>query len=150
MLNWVKFLLVIWGIAAQTVTANAGMPGSSTALYLDIPSGETAFVVDPTKREIQWDMGTCQRTIGIEKDDKPHKSDLKTITSEVFLDKVTLGNRQVELKQQFRFHLVGSSDTASMEVYNSVRGGWSTVPVVKATSCALHAICRSRAELPPC
>jgi len=113
-------------------------------VFLQVEGGETAFVVDDNASEAWWVLETCKRAIPIESSSKSQTS----LQSKVLRDDVKLGSRQVELRQQFRFHL--ASVPASVEVYNSVRGGWAPVPVKVEPTCHQSAECRSRMELPEC
>jgi hypothetical protein len=113
-------------------------------VLLQVEGGETAFVVDDKAGQAWWVLETCKRALPIENASKSQTS----LQSQLLRDQVELGSRQVELRQQFRFHM--ASVPASVEVYNSVRGGWSPVPVRVEPTCHQSAECRSRMELPEC
>jgi len=78
------------------------------------------------------------------------------MTSKIIRNNTRIGNRQIVLKQQFRFSFhtsLADAPTGSftspitVEVYNSLRGGWSAVPVRQS---AYDATCRQRMEAPEC
>ena len=68
--------------------------------------------------------------------------------SRPMVDDVKLGSRQIKLRQQFRFDL--ASTPPSVSIYNSVRSGWSPVPVQRIDACSSQPDCRARMELPEC
>lgn len=113
------------------------------AVMLEIIDGDTAFMVDEQAFKAWWVVGECRRPIPLE-----GKTSNKSMSSTVMSEDVTLGTRQIRLEQQFRFNL--AKTPASVEVYNSMRGGWSSVPVQVNTTCSATATCRSRMELPEC
>ena len=116
-----------------------------TPILLEVINGETAFVVDPERYEAGWIVGQCQRDIPL---DSAKQSSQEVMTSLKTSDEVTLGLRQVVLEQQFRFNL--TTTPVTVEVFNSVRGGWSDVPVRENASCHLQAACKKRMESPDC
>ena len=128
---------------------------AETAQMLEIIDGDTAFVVDKTNNAAWWVVGECRRPIPVQ----PQKNSNKTITSKIIRNNTRIGNRQIVLKQQFRFNFQtrvadtpnGSINTPiTVEVYNSLRGGWSAVPVRLNAQCAYDATCHQRMELPEC
>ena len=128
---------------------------AKTAVLLEIIDGDTAFVVDKTNNAAWWVVGECRRSIPVE----PQKNTNKTITSKIIRNNTRIGNRQIELKQKFRFsfdtHMADTQNGAintpiTVEVYNSLRGGWSAVPVRLNAQCAYDATCRQRMEAPEC
>jgi len=125
---------------------------SKTAIMLEIIDGETAFVLDPKQAQVWWVVGECRRPIPVDKSTGVSQNNTdKTMVSEVISDNVLIGNRQVTLNQQFRFRLATNpGGQYSAEVYNSLRGGWSAVPVRLNATCAQNASCRFRMELPEC
>jgi len=134
---------------AQSNLASAKPSGS--AVMLEIVDGDTAFVVDETNNAAWWVVGQCRRPIPVE----PRKSSLnkstKTMTSKIIRNNTRIGNRQIVLKQQFRFTLADApSGPITVEVYNSLRGGWSAVPTRLKAQCAYDATCRQRMEAPEC
>ena len=110
---------------------------------LEIIEGDTAFMVDKQAYKAWWVVGECRRPIPLE-----GKNSNKSMSSKVISEDVKLGSRHVRLEQQFRFNL--AKTPASVEVYNSMRGGWSSVPVQVNATCSTTATCRSRMELPEC
>lgn len=118
-------------------------------VVLDVVNGDTAFMIDREAYEAWWIAGECKHALPLETQapDKG-KNQINTITSEVFSKKVQLGTRQIDLQQQFRFNMATSPIT--VEIYNSVRGGWSLVQVEFVESCELDASCRRRMELQTC
>jgi len=142
---------ILYLISAVTVA----MSGSSlvaakpakTAVMLEIIDGDTAFVVDMTNNAAWWVVGQCLRPIPVE----PKNSSTNTITSKIIRNDSRIGDRQIVLKQQFRFTLADTPNgPATAEVYNSLRGGWSAVPVRLNAQCAYDATCRQRLEAPEC
>jgi len=120
---------------------------AKTAVVLEIIDGDTAFVVDMTNNAAWWVVGQCLRPIPVE----PKNSSIHTITSKIIRNDSRIGDRQIVLKQQFRFTLADTPNgPATAEVYNSLRGGWSAVPVRLNAQCAYDATCRQRLEAPEC
>jgi len=115
---------------------------------LEIIDGDTAFLVDETAQKAWWIVGECRRSIPIETSAKTSKTQNNSLTSKIISDDVRIGSRQVTLQQQFRFNL--AIRPASVDVYNSVRGVWSSIPVEVNQTCTVDAACRRRAELPEC
>ena len=110
---------------------------------VEILEGETAFMVDEQAHKVWWIVGECRRPVPLEA-----KKSSKTMTSEMISNDVRLGSHLITLEQQFRFNLANSP--ASVEVFNSVRGGWSSVPVQVQETCSAISTCRARMELPEC
>ena len=125
----------------------AGSDVPKSSVLLEIVDGDTAFIVDQPTQQAWWVVNECRQPIPIKK----QENTINTISSEIILENVTLGDRQVTLKQQFRFHLASTpGETPTVEVYNSLRGGWSPVPVEQNANCSLDATCRLRLEYPQC
>ena len=122
----------------------SGVSALAQPLFLQTEGGDTAFMVDQDRGEAYWVLDECRRKLPM----PSGATKSTTMTSAVMRDDVELGSRRVELRQQFRFHLAGTE--ASVEVYNSVRGGWTPVPVRVNQTCTLSADCRARMELPEC
>jgi len=114
------------------------------AVIVEIIDGDTAFMVDEQAAQAWWIVGECRRPIPLEKD----KNSINSMTSEAISNDVTLGSHHIRLEQQFRFNL--ATTPASVEVYSSMRGGWSSVPVQVNKTCSVTASCRARMELPEC
>ena len=134
-----RIIVVVSTLWATTTMAEA------RPQYLEIEGGDTAFVVDTQAAKAWWLVGDCKRTVPVE----VSKSTPTQISSRMIRKSVTLGARQVELRQQFRFTL-GEGSAASVDVFNSVRGGWSPVPVRVDATCTEQVACRARMELPEC
>ena len=121
---------------------------------LEIIDGDTAFVVDKTNNAAWWVVGACKRPIPVEPTKKSHKNNNISMTSKVIRNNTRIGNRQIVLKQQFRFTLadapIGAQTPINVEVYNSLRGGWSAIPVRLNAQCKFDAACRQRLEAPEC
>jgi len=120
---------------------------------VEIIEGDTAFMLNTKAQKAWWIVGECRRPIPIEKNSNkslgnPQKPSNNSMMSEKIVKNVRLGSRQIRLQQQFRFDL--ASDSTSVSVFNSVRGGWSPVDVKRNDACQLDATCRSRMELPEC
>ena len=130
-------------IAGWVLFASTG--ADARPVYLEIEGGETAFVVDRERERASWVLDECRRPIPID------SSTARGMSSAELRDSVQLGARQVELRQRFRFTLgERAGEGASVDVFNSVRGGWSPVPVRVRETCASEPACRARMELPEC
>ncbi len=120
---------------------------AKNAVLLEIIDGDTAFIVDEGKNAAWWVVGQCLRPIPV----KPRNSSNNTMTSEEIRTNSRIGDRQIALTQQFRFTLADTPNgPITAEVYNSLRGGWSAVPVRQIAQCEYHAYCRLRLESPEC
>ena len=134
-----------------SIPAIAGSGASKTAVLLDIIDGDTAFVLDAKQNKAWWVVGACRRPIPLVKAGKSQKTSINSMSSEIISEQVRIGERQVTLKQQFRFTLATTpTGQYSAEVYNSLRGGWAPVPVRLNANCALDSSCRRRMESPEC
>lgn len=138
-------ILTAW-LCAFAAFAN----GQGDTVFLEIADGDTAFLVDKKARAAWWIVGECRRPIPMPKKGQKSRSqnNQSMMISEVQSDSVQMGSRQVDLRQQFRFTLDATSP--SVEVYNSLRGGWASVPVREVTNCVDDAACRARMVLPEC
>jgi len=124
---------------------------SGSAVMLEIIDGDTAFVVDETNNAAWWVVGQCRRPIPVLPQNTSQNKSIKTMTSKIIRNNTRIGNRQIVLKQQFRFTLADAPNgPITVEVYNSLRGGWSVVPVRQKAQCAYDATCRQRMEAPEC
>lgn len=138
-------LFVIGSIVGTGSTAFA----ADDVTHLDIIGGDTAFIVDKQAQKAWWVKGECRAPIPIENSQtsgKPLNS--APMTSKLMSETVSLGSRQIRLQQQFRFNL--ATPLPSVDVYSSVRGGWSPIPVQVTTTCTVDMTCRQRTELPEC
>ena len=126
-------------VAASSTSENE----ASGTVMLEILEGDTAFLVETQKQRVWWIVGECRREIPIDP-----SSSSQTLMSRPMVEDVTLGSRQIKLRQQFRFDL--ASTPPSVSVYSSVRSGWSPVPVQRNSTCTLQPDCRARIELPEC
>lgn len=119
---------------------------------LEIMGGETSFRVDEARNKAWWIVGGCQREIPMGKPSsvksQKNSNQSQPMLSKVISDDVRMGSRQIDLRQQFRFNM--ASTPVTVDVYNSVRGGWSQVPVRVNDACKTDAYCRRLAELPEC
>lgn len=115
---------------------------------LEIIDGDTSFMVDEKAYKAWWVVGECRRALPLEKPKVSSNKSINSMTSKMISEDVRIGSRPVELRQQFRFNM--AIRPASVEVYNSVRGGWSSVPVQVNETCDQDTACRSRMELPEC
>lgn len=138
-------LFVIGSIVGTGSTALA----ADDVTHLDIIGGDTAFIVDKQANKAWWVKGECRALIPIENSEKSGKPPISgRMTSKMMSETVSLGSRQIRLQQQFRFDL--ATPIPSVDVYSSVRGGWSPVPVQVTTTCTVEMTCRQRTELPEC
>ncbi len=133
-------VLLAIGVIPQPATAN-----QENIVFLDIPEGDTSFIVDEAKSMAWWVTGECKRPLPLEKRKNNKK---QTFTSIKASKNVNIGSRQIKLSQQFRFNLAPSQ--ASVDVYSSVRGGWSSIAVEVNETCTQEQTCRARMELPEC
>lgn len=148
--------MLFWACAASLAGAVPAFSqvSATEAVVLEIIDGETAFRVDEKTNKAWWIVGECQRPIPMEmsklssqsSDKKSNQSNV--LLSKVISDDVRMGSRQIALRQQFRFNLANTS--ATVDVFNSVRGGWSQVPVRVIDACSTKPTCRALAELPEC
>lgn len=115
---------------------------------LEIVDGDTSFLVDQKTNKAWWIVGECRRPIPMDSSTSSKKKSNNSMTSKVISNDVRMGSRQVELRQQFRFSM--ASTPVRVDVYNSVRGGWSQIDVRVKQTCDVDAACRRLAELPEC
>lgn len=115
---------------------------------LEIVDGDTAFLVENEANKAWWIVGECRREIPMDESSSSKEKSTNSMTSKVISNDVRMGSRQVELRQQFRFSM--ASTPVRVDVYNSVRGGWSQIDVKVNETCAIDAACRRLAELPEC
>ncbi len=150
-----RVLHIVWiGVLTGLLTALSGWPAmagqAGQKILLEIEDGDTAFVLDPGKNKAWWLVGQCQRPIPMKRAGKS-KNPIKSMSSEIILDNVRIGDHQIVLRQQFRFTLADTPNGhIRAEVYNSLRGGWSEVPVRIRANCAFDAKCRARMDVPEC
>ena len=115
---------------------------------VEIVDGDTSFLVDEKKNKAWWVVGECRRHIPMANSTSSKKNSTNSMTSKVISNDVRMGSRQVELHQQFRFSM--ASTPVRVDVYNSVRGGWSQIDVRVNETCNADVACRRLAELPEC
>jgi len=137
----ISLLILAFGLSVVALATSENE--ASDTVMLEILEGDTAFLVETKKQRVWWIVGECRRDIPIEP-----SSSSETMMSRLIVEDVTLGSRQIKLRQQFRFDL--ASTPPSVSVFNSVRSGWSPVPVERNTACTLQPDCRARMELPEC
>lgn len=140
--------MLFWACAASLAGPVHG--AQAEAVMLEIIDGETAFRVDEKQNKAWWIVGQCQRPIPLETSKALGKKSNQSnvLLSKVISDDVRMGSRQIALRQQFRFNLANTP--ATVDVFNSVRGGWSQVPVRVIDACSTKPTCRALAELPEC
>ena len=128
---------------------NTAQPASAGPVLLEIIDGDTAFAVDQGQAKAWWIVGECRREIPMQDASAEQSAGGNaSLLSRKMTDDVTIGRRQIALTQQFRFNLTPAA--ATVEVYNSVRGGWAIVPVRVNDVCASNAVCQAKMELPDC
>lgn len=137
----ISLLLLAFGLSIAAVATPKN--GAQDTVMLEIHEGDTAFMVETREQRAWWIVGECRRNIPIDPSSTSEK-----LMSRPIVEDVTLGARQIKLRQQFRFDL--ASTPPSVSVYNSVRSGWSPVPVERNNACTLQPDCRARMELPEC
>lgn len=135
--------LLILTLGLSVAASSTSKNEASGTVMLEILEGDTAFLVEAQKQRVWWIVGECRREIPIDP-----SSLSQTLMSRPMVEDVTLGSRQIKLRQQFRFDL--ASTPPSVSVYNSVRSGWSPVPVQRNDACSIQPDCRARTELPEC
>jgi len=111
-------------------------------IEVQLANGKTSFLINKKNYKTWWVLEECKQHLPLESN---NRSLIETMT---FEEDVQLGNRQIKLRQQFRFNLAKHSP--SLDIYNSVRGGWQTLPVLVNEDCSLQSSCRARSVLPPC
>lgn len=139
---------LLCGLAIFVSCSGLAYSASTSAVMLEIVDGDTAFMIDEKAHKAWWVVGECRRALPLEKPSVSSKKSNNSMTSKMISEDVRIGSRPVELRQQFRFNM--AIRPASVEVYNSVRGGWSSVPVQINEICIQDTACRSRMELPEC
>lgn len=137
-------------MSSSTVTL---AKSSSPVVMLEIIEGDTAFMINSSANKVWWVVGECRKPIPMENKSKGQAKEKsknlnKSMMSKKVISDVTLGSRQIRLQQQYRFDL--ANDSTSVSIFNSVRGGWSSVQVKRNDACRLDTTCRSRMELPEC
>jgi len=135
--------LLILALGLSVASSSTPKNGANGSVMLEILEGDTAFLVELRKKRVWWVVGECRREIPIDA-----SSTSEILLSRPIVDDVTLGSRRIKLRQQFRFDL--ASTPPSVSVYNSVRSGWSPVPVQRNIACTSQPDCRARMELPEC
>lgn len=128
-----------WTVAQAATSKNEAQP----KVMLEIEGGDTAFLIDANKDMAWWIVGECRRALPLETS-RTHSN----LMSKPLVEDVTLGSRQIVLRQQFRFDL--TSEIPSLSVSSSVRSGWSSVPVKRIDACQALPDCHARMELPEC
>jgi len=112
--------------AAISVFFVAAAPAMADAVHVEVKEGDTSFVIDKDKGKIWWVTGKCRYEIPVSR----------------------ARSHRLRLEQQFRFDMVSHAPT--LQVFNSVRGGWSEIPVRINDTCGQDLTCRLRMELPLC
>jgi len=138
LISWL-LLSLGWTVAQAATSKNEAQP----AVMLEIEGGDTAFLIDAKKDMAWWIVGECRRALPLETGRSNN-----SLMSKPIVDDVTLGSRQIVLRQQFRFDL--ASEIPSLSVSSSVRSGWSSVPVKRIDACSTLPDCHARMELPEC
>lgn len=137
---------LLWaGFASLASLAHSA---GTEAVMIEIVDGDTSFLVDEKINKAWWIVGECRRPIPMAKSSSSKKKSTNSMTSKVISNDVRMGSRQVELRQQFRFSM--ASTPVRVDVYNSVRGGWSQIDVRVKKTCSIDVACRRLAELPEC
>lgn len=150
-MNFRILYLISVGLLAVSGPHLSHAKPSGSAVMLEIIDGDTAFVVDETNNAAWWVVGQCRRPIPVLPQNTSQNKSIKTMTSKIIRNNTRIGNRQIVLKQQFRFTLADAPNgPTTVEVYNSLRGGWSAVPVRLNAQCKYDATCRQRLEAPEC
>jgi len=146
--NNIARTILTWMAAVISVCLLVGSPALADTLHVIVEDGESSFLVDVENNEIWWVTDECRHEIPVlQNDDTPDKS--KTIiSSDRFLKEVQIGTHRFTLEQQFRFDTVSQAPT--LQVFNSARGGWSTINVRIDNTCESDLTCRRRMELPLC
>ena len=144
MRQWVLIFGLLLNLFSLTASASQDPKGTaSNFVLLEVEGGETAFLLKPRANMAWWIVGECRRPIPLEPDQP-----LSNLISRPVVEDVTLGSRQIQLRQQYRFDL--ASDIPTLSVYSSVRSGWSPVNVKRIDACARLSDCHARMELPEC
>ncbi len=138
LISWLG-LIFGWNSALAATSKNE----AQHAVMLEILEGDTSLYIEPNKDMAWWIVGECRRALPLIAD-----APLNNLMSRPIVEDVTLGSRQMEMRQQFRFDLASTPPTLS--VYSSVRSGWSPVPVKRVDACSQLPDCHARTELPEC
>ena len=138
--------MLLW--AGFASLAGLAQSAGTEVVMLEIVDGDTAFLVDSEANKAWWIVGECRREIPMDQSSSSKEKSTNSMTSKVISNDVRMGSRQVELRQQFRFSM--ASTPVRVDVYNSVRGGWSQIDVTVNETCTIDATCRRLAELPEC
>ncbi len=118
------------------------------AVHVEIEEGDTSFIIDADNGKIWWIKESCRAEIPWTRNKKKPKKPINIISSDKFIKNVQIGSHRFRLEQQFRFDMV--SPTPVLQVFNSVRGGWSETPIRINDTCSDDLACRQRVELPLC
>lgn len=123
-------------------------PAMADSVHVEIQEGDTSFFIDTDKGKIWWVKEACRSEIPMSRDMKKPDKPTNIVFSDKFSKEVQIGSHRFRLEQQFRFDMVSQAPT--LQVFNSVRGGWSEIPVRINTLCDQDLTCRQRQELPLC
>ena len=149
-LKIVRTWLTLWVTSILGVFVIAATAASAEPVHVNVQEGESSFLVDIEERKIWWITDVCRHEVPVqeEKSDDDNDNTLSIISSDRFLKDVQIGSHRFRLEQQFRFDMVSQAPT--LQVFNSVRGGWSEIPVRINDTCDEDLSCRRRMELPLC
>lgn len=149
-LKIVRTCLTLWYVSILSVFCIVAPAAYADAVHVKVEDGETSFLVDIEERKIWWITEVCRFEVPVNNDKSDHDNDdsLAIISSDKFLKDVQIGSHRFTLEQQFRFNMV--SQAPSLQVYNSVRGGWSEVDIHVDETCDTDFTCRRSMELPLC
>ena len=149
-LKIVRTRLMLWIASMLSVCAVVASAANAKPMHVNVQDGESSFLVDVEERKIWWITDICRHEVPVMDDSRDDDSDNKVtiISSDKFLKDVQIGSHRFTLEQQFRFNMV--TETPSLQVYNSARGGWSEVDIHVNETCDTDFTCRRSMELPLC
>jgi len=94
----ISLLILAFGLSVVALATSENE--APDTVMLEILEGDTAFLVETKKQRVWWIVGECRRDIPIDP-----SSSSETLMSRLIVEDVTLGSRQIKLRQQFRFDL---------------------------------------------
>ena len=149
-LKIVRTWLTLWVTSILGVFVIVASAASAEPVHVNVQNGESSFLIDVEERKIWWITDVCRHEVPVidEKSDDDSNETQAIISSDKFLKDVQIGSHRFTLEQQFRFNMVSQAPT--LQVYNSVRGGWSEVDIHVDETCDTDFTCRRSMELPLC
>jgi len=146
--NNIARTILTWIAAVIGVFFIVALPAMAAPVHVKVQDGDTSFLVDVEAQDIWWITETCRYEVPVKRNDDTESDAPKTsISSERFIKDVQIGSHRFKLEQEFRFD--GVTQTPTLQVFNSARGGWSEIDIDVDSTC-INSSCRARLELPLC